>query len=82
MCAETSFIVNVSVPSEVVAPGFLQGFVEVYKGRETRHRVKNLAHATEYQFRLKVGPQLGRLLHLPHETLKAVTMHCKKAQMQ
>ena len=34
----------------------MQGFVEIYRGRENRHRQKNLAHATEYHFRLKASP--------------------------
>ena len=34
----------------------MQGFVEIYRGRENRHRQKNLAHATEYEFRLKASP--------------------------
>ena len=33
----------------------MQGFVEIYRGRENRHRQKNLAHATEYEFRLKAS---------------------------
>lgn len=32
--------------------------MEIYKGRETRHRAKGLAHATEYEFRLKVSRRL------------------------
>ena len=28
--------------------------MNIYVGRETRHRAKNLAHATDYEFRLKV----------------------------
>lgn len=34
----------------------MQGFVEIYRGRENRHRQKTLAHATEYEFRLKASP--------------------------
>ncbi len=34
--------------------------MDIYKGRETRHRAKNLAHATEYEFRLKVSKTLSR----------------------
>ena len=34
----------------------MQGFVEIYRGRENRHRQKNLAHETEYEFRLKASP--------------------------
>ena len=45
----------------------LQGFVEIYKGRETRHRAKGLAHATEYEFRLKVSRSLsgGQAVYRP-----------------
>lgn len=41
--------------------------MEIYKGRETRHRAKNLAHATDYEFRLKV-----RLCSLPCTHLTCV----------
>ncbi len=33
--------------------------MDIYKGRETRHRAKSLAHATEYEFRLKVGRSMS-----------------------
>ena len=53
----------------------LQGFVDIYKGRETRHRAKSLAHATEFEFRLKVGSSLSSGQAVGH----AVTL-CKEAQ--
>jgi len=44
----------------------VQGFVNIYTGRETRHRAKNLCHATEYEFRLKVIRNLTTVLHAHH----------------
>ena len=44
----------------------VQGFVTIYTGRETRHRAKNLCHATEYEFRLKVIRNLTTALHAHH----------------
>jgi len=44
----------------------VQGFVTIYTGRETRHRAKNLCHATEYEFRLKEIRNLITALHAHH----------------
>ncbi len=48
--------------------------MDIYKGRETRHRAKSLAHATEFEFRLKVGSSMSssQALHHPVTLCKAV----------
>ena len=48
----------------------MQGFVEIYRGRENRHRQKNLAHATEYEFRLKASPSSTLRILIAQNSLK------------
>ncbi|CAK0735929.1 hypothetical protein CVIRNUC_000663 [Coccomyxa viridis] len=48
----------------------LEGFVEIYRGRENRHRQKNLAHATEYEFRLKASPSSTLRILIAQNSLK------------
>ena len=48
----------------------MQGFVEIYRGRENRHRQKNLAHATEYEFRLKASTSFALRKLITQSSLK------------